>query len=388
MRGSRPRRADSGARGAAHVFVPRLLRAGALLLATLSLQLPAVAAPSPAPPPVTVLLPVEGEQLDPKLMDELARALAKVGKPVERSKLMLEDLMLAVGCINTSVACLQEFGRIIKAASLILVKVKKSGGGLDLSLRWFDVKTGVDSGRAERRLPETPATAPAEGAARAAEQRADTLDAAVVALLGVRLPQPKTEALGGLSISASVPQVEIVLDGKPRGSAPLHLRDLKAGSYSVEARREGYVTWRGRAEVRADDVGELHIEMVAREVAPGYLESIGKPTWVVAGAGLASLIIASAFAAHFKATQDQFDQIEGITQQQIRNMQDLKSTGERDALAANICFGLGAAALVGAGVLSFLDYQRARRGSPRTEVSVSRARWHAGPAGVRLDVRF
>jgi hypothetical protein len=91
-----------------------------------------------------------------------------------------------------------------------------------------------------------------------------------------------------------------------------------------------------------------------------YLGSIRAPTWVVGGAGLLCLAMGAAFAAHMKAQQDHLDSAQGITYPEILQMQDYRDTGRRDALAANILFGLGGAALVGAAVFSYLDYRRAR----------------------------
>jgi hypothetical protein len=361
------------------------MRAQVAALATVAILLSAAtasAAGPPAPQGVLVLLPMEGEGLIPTLVEEVERALGKVGRVVQRSSLKLDDLLLALGCGNTSVACLQKIGQSLRADSLILVSARKAGSAVELTLRLFDVKTGGDSGGAKRALPAD------------ATARGELLLEATRAMLGIkatRVPSVVQEALGGLTISASVKDVEITFAGQPRGVTPLELRNLPVGSYDVEARRKGYIGWRGKAEVKADQVTRLEIEMVqARrsEEAPGFLESIRTSTWVIAGAGLAGLIIGSGFAAHFKSTQNRFDELEGITLQEIRQLQDLKSTGERDALAANICFGIGGAALLTSVVLSYLDYRRARNAAPPTTVEKRRAQWRVGPGAVRLDLRF
>jgi hypothetical protein len=360
------------------------MRAQVAALATallLSTSTPATAAPT-VQQGVLVLLPLEGERLIPTLIEEVERALGRVGRVVQRSSLKIDDLLLALGCGNTSVACLQKIGQSLKADSLILVSARQATGAVEVTLRWFDVKSGGDSGTATRALPAD------------AKARGELLLEATRAMLGIKVaaaaPVVAPEPLGGLTITASVKDVEITFAGQPRGVAPLDLRNLPVGTYDVEARRKGFIGWQGKAEVKADQVTRLEIELVAArrsEEAPGFLESVRTSTWVIAGAGLAGIIIGSGFAAHFKATQNDFDELGGITLQEIRQLQDLKSTGERDALAANICFGIGGAALLTSVVLSYLDYRRARN-APPTTVEKSRAQWLVGPGAVRLDVSF
>jgi len=46
--------------------------------------------------------------------------------------------------------------------------------------------------------------------------------------------------VGTLHVKADVTGVEVVLDGKVAGTAPLRLRDVTAGRHTVVLRREGY----------------------------------------------------------------------------------------------------------------------------------------------------
>jgi hypothetical protein len=348
------------------------------LLLSLS-DAPAVAKPAGKEQTV-VLLPLEGEGATPALLEELVKAMGKLGKSVQLSSLKLDELMLAVGCSDTSVACLQKIGQSIKAESLILANLRQGKGmELELSLRWFDVKSGGDSGQAKRLLSAEE------------EARRDQLLQAVQSLFGIRTaPSGALEESGGLSISASVPFVEIVLDGQPRGVVPLELRNLKTGTYSILARRDGFVTWQGHAEVRADQMTRVEIDMVPSAQGtkpPSYFDTIRKQTWVVAGAGLAGIIIGSAFAAHMSAQQSKMNDAKGITLDEIRRMEDYKHAGERDALAANICFGLGGGALVAAVILSYLDYRHARHAPPQ-DTRERTTRIEVGPGQVRLGVSF
>jgi len=100
-----------------------------------------------------VLLPVDGDSSIRSLADEIDRACEQIGQKVQRSSMRLEDLMLAVGCKTTSIACLQDIGQSIKASALIISSAQRVRGGVRLSLRWFDVKSGGDLGELVRVLP-------------------------------------------------------------------------------------------------------------------------------------------------------------------------------------------------------------------------------------------
>jgi len=356
------------------------------LFALACLAGPAGADPKPPAPGAAaeqrpVLLPVDGDTSIPHLADEIESALGNQGRKVQRSSLKLEDLMLAVGCKTTSVACLQDIGQSVKASGLILARARRKGDGVELSLRWFDVKTGGDLGEAVRLLPREPGA------------REKILTGQVRDLLGIRATPASQELSGGLSIAASVPYVEILLDGQERGTVPLEFRNLKVGTYTVVARRDGYITWQGRAVVKPDQMTRVEIDMVPAPRSgqrPGYLESIRTHTWITGGVGLLSLAIGAGFAAHMKAQQDHLNGIKGVVPDEIRVMQDYKETGERDALAANILFGVGSAALVAAVVLSYFDYRRTRptEQSP-TDVTVTKgAALRLGPGAVQLRVGF
>lgn len=346
------------------------MRRGVALAALIAVTAGARGAAAAADEQLPVLLPVEGDRSIATLGDELERALAAHGHKVQRSALGLEDLMLAVGCPSTTIACLQEIGQNVKASGLIISRARRVKEGVELSVRWFDVATGGDRGELARLLPSDAAS------------RAKILAEAVKALLG-RPPPSSQEQTGGLSISASVPFVEIVLDGQVRGSVPLQLRGLRPGRYTVLARRDGYLSSEQTAMVSPNQLTQILIEMTpAPPQRVSYLGSIRPPTWVVGGAGLLCLAMGAAFAAHMKAQQDHLDAAQGITYQEIQQMLDYRDTGRRDALAANILFGLGGAALVGAAIFSYLDYRRAGSESASTP-SVG-----VGPGSVSLHLGF
>jgi hypothetical protein len=356
------------------------MTARAPILALLGLLL--MSTPALAVPPDTgtmVLLPVEGDRTIPSLAKEIQSALEKLGRKVQPSTLKLDELMFAVGCKKASVACLQQIGQTVKASALIVGQARKAGDAVELSIRWFDVKTGVDQGNAVRLLP-------LEAAA-----RARIVYAVVRELLGITTLAPTSqEATGSLSVSASIPYVEVVLDGQPRGAVPLELRGLRIGSYTVLARRDGYLTWQGKAEIKAGGVTRIEVEMMPapESATPGFFEAIRTRTWVIAGAGLLCVAVGGAFAAHLKAQQNHMDESKGITLDEIRQMQDYKESGERDAIAANVLFGVGGAAVIAAGVLSYFDYRRTRKGAAERAGSSRGARLQLGARSVGLGLSF
>jgi hypothetical protein len=347
----------------------------------LFLGVAAIAAADTPPKPETtpapaVFLPVEGDHTIATLADEIDRALAIFGRKTQRSSLKLDDLMLAVGCKAATVACLQNIGQSISTPALIMGRARRAGDGVEVSLRWFDVRSGADLGQAVRLLPFD------------AEARQKILAGAVRDLLGIKGGVPGApEIYGGLSISASAPYVEVVLNGQPRGVVPLELRNLGVGTYTVLARREGYVAWEGKAEVKADQMTRLEIDMVPLAqggVRRTYLEAVRTRTWVVGGVGLVCLGMGVGFGAHMRAQQNHMDQSRGLTLGEIQQMEDYKQTGERDALAANVLFGVGGAAVLTAAVLSYLDFRRSRV----EEQVIKTSRLQVGPGSVRFGMSF
>jgi hypothetical protein len=322
-----------------------------------------------------VLLPPD----DPAgIADELEQALADVGRPVQRSALKLDELMLAMECSAKTIACLQKIGTNLGAAAMVIGETQKTSQGNKLTLRWFDIKSGGDAGRAETVLPKEP------------DQRARELRRTARTLFG--LTQGADVRTGGLKITSTVPYVEVLIDGQPRGTAPLELRNLPVRKYRVEARLTGYATWSGELEVKPDQMSTLEIEMQVHAGAkpdgprrtPGFLESIRTRTWLVAGIGAASLLGAVAFGAHMRSQQNELDETEGNTFEEIARMEELKDAGERDALAANILFGLGGALLATSAVMSYLDYRRGSTEAPSsTAVDVA-----VGPGSLQARITF
>ena len=320
-----------------------------LLVAALLVASP-VASAQPAKDSL-IMLPLQGQCTIKTLDAELAKTMAEVGRKVSPSSLGLEDMKMAVGCVgDLDAECLQSIGQSINASGLIVGKVSQKGNAARLQLRWFDVGAGKDAGTTDAVLPLDPLV------------RKAALLGAVRSLFGIKAPAPPPSTkTGGLTIAASQPYVEISINGQPRGALPLELRDLDPGTYIILARLDGYLGWQGEVVVAPGRMTRVDIEMIPSprgKKAPTFFEAVRWPTWLVAGAGLTAIGGGVAFGAHMWSTQNDMDEIEGDTLDELRRMESLRESGQRDALAANILFGVGAGALLTAGFMAYWDYRR------------------------------
>jgi hypothetical protein len=369
---------------------PRLVASAVAL--TLLVQGPAVQAQLKPKVPAwaqvkavkTVLFPLVNKTI-PTLTQEVVGLAKGLGQQVQPSSLSPDEVMLAVGCNSYSVACLQQIGKMIKAPALILGKVKPlPTGGLRLELRRFDVATGGDAGKAAGELPLTPVA------------RRTKLLTLLRALFGVpepAPPKPRKKVDGELVITCSTANATVFLDGQRRGAAPLVLASLPPGVYRVSATKRGYFRWEGKVKVMAGGVHRLRImlqrETAARTSSPGFFGTIQPQTWIVGGVGLVSLAVGIGFAAHMGSQQNEFDRIEGNTPFEIAQLQDLKDTGERDAIVANVMFAVGGALLATAAVLGYLDYRHGsnseRLRARRKPKQAKRARLQIGLGSVRYS---
>ena len=304
----------------------------------------------------TVLFPLKNKTV-PSLTAEVVALAKSLGQQVQAASLSPEEVMLAVGCNSTSVGCLQKIGKMIKAPALILGSVKPIATGVHLELRRFDVESGGDAGKTSVDLPLPPTA------------RRPKLLRAIRALFGIPEPPPpvvRRKAVDGeLVITCSIPNASISLDGQRRGAAPLRLSGLPPGTYTIGASKRGYHRWSGKVKVVAGRVHRLRI-MLQRSITVvndrgGFFGSIQPQTWIVGGLGLASVAVGIGFAAHLGSQQNEFDRVEGNTPAEINELRDLKDTGERDALVANVMFAVGGVLVATAAFLAYLDY---RRGNP------------------------
>ena len=322
-----------------------------IILLACCLATPAAVLAQPAAAAPLIMLPLQGKCTIETLDGELTETIREVGREVSTSSLGLDDMMMAVGCVGVIDAdCLQKIGQSIKALELVVGTVSQKGNAARLQLRWFDVASGKDAGTTDAVLPLDPMV------------RKAALLGAVRSLFGIKASvEPPTAKTGGLAISANQAYVEISINGQPRGALPLELRDLDPGTYIILARLDGYLSWQGEVVVGSGRMTRVNIEMIPSprgKKAPTFFGAIRWPTWLVAGVGLAAVGGGVAFGAHMWSTQNDMDALGGDTLDDLRQMESLKETGQRDALAANILFGVGAGALLTAGFLAYWDYRR------------------------------
>ena len=301
--------------------------------------------------PKSVLFPIVGQK---ELSHELHQAIVRIGVPVQLSSLGPEELMLAVGCSGFSISCLQEVGKMVQSKSLIFPTLSKVAGTQKLSLRWFDTQSGADAGKAAL-------TVVAE-----VDARAQALERATRKLFGMpprsALALPNT---GELVVVSNLPLVEVLLNGQPRGTAPLRLRNLGPGRYRIVASRPGFASSSSTVTVEAGQISRLELQLKRSGPAPArstrFIDAIGPQTWIVAGIGATALALGIGFAADLVSSQNEFDRLDGNTAYEIQRMSQLKSAGDRDAVVANVMFSLAGAMVVTAAVLSYVDYRSSQR---------------------------
>ena len=347
------------------------------------LAVPSFVQAQPAGGGQLIMLPLQGKCTIKTLDKELAEAMGEVGKKVSPSSLGLDDMMMAVGCVSLDTECLQKMGQSIQAAGLLVGKVSQKGNAARLQLRWFDVAAGKDAGTTDAVLPLDPMV------------RKAALLGAVRSLFGIKAPvAPPTAKTGGLAISANQAYVEISINGQARGALPLELRDLDPGTYIILARLDGFISWQGEVVVAPGRMTRVDIEMIPSpqgKKAPTFFEALRWPTWLVAGIGLAAVGGGIGFGAHMWSTQNDMDALGGGTLEDLRQMESLKETGQQDALAANILFGVGAGALLTAGFMAYWDYRRNSEpeAPAATDVSTTPAAGiFIGPGSIQLRGTF
>jgi hypothetical protein len=111
------------------------------------------------------------------------------------------------------------------------------------------------------------------------------------------------------------------------------------------------------------------------------------------GVSLGCLTGAIAISAEKIATEHEMEKWSGTTMEEIHKMQDLERSRKREALAANILFGLSGAAILSASVLAYFDYRRAHRQMPppaneSAAMATGGVRWAVGPGSIQLDLSF
>jgi hypothetical protein len=88
---------------------------------------------------------------------------------------------------------------------------------------------------------------------------------------------------GRVSITSSRPATRLIIDGQDRGVAPLSL-ELPAGGHQLEARADGYETYRGELMLAAGQQRNVDLEL---QLPPPSARPVYKKWWFWTGVGTA-----------------------------------------------------------------------------------------------------
>lgn len=182
------------------------------------------------------------------------------------------------------------------------------------------------------------------------------------------------EARGTLVVEANLADAQLTLDGEPSGPPPLNLT-LKPGKYEVKVERKKYLPITRLVAVEANQETRLKLKLLlipgeipddqlvpaltrkkeGPEPQPLQLSALtwilGSATVVAAGTGLTFGLIARGQESALRAGYDSQTQVYQGTRAQALEQ-------NRNALVANVAFGVAGAALVGTIVSGIIDGNR------------------------------
>lgn len=183
------------------------------------------------------------------------RALLPAGdhalQPAATTAATLEAVKkLGLACDSGDVDCLIRVGALTGAAIVLKGMLSTDGDGFVLDLVAADVGGLRERGRVRVKVPA------------GGDGRRTALESAVVGVL-------RPEAWRGqLRVAVSQRGATIVVDGVPRGFAPLSSPiELTPGTHAVFVGLEGFAAWKGTVEVPFADIVELDVAL-----APGVAE--------------------------------------------------------------------------------------------------------------------
>lgn len=191
------------------------------------------------------------------------------------SMLALEKQKDALGCTD-SVTCLAEIGGALGVDKLIVGSVGKVESSFVISLRLIDARRVI----VESRVSES-----FQGLT---EQLVPAVRHAGRSLLGLGQAEK-----GGLTLSTSALDAEVILNDKAIGVSPLPpVKDLPPGRHSLRLKKSGFADWRSDIYIEPGDMTALWAPLV--KLPPPWYK-----TWwfwtitgvVVAGAGVLTAVL-------------------------------------------------------------------------------------------------
>jgi len=162
---------------------------------------------------------------------------------------------LGLACDSGDVDCLIRVGALTGAAVVLKGQLSTNGDGFVLDLVAADVGGLRERGRVRVAVPA------------GGDERRASLESAVIGVL-------RPEAWRGqLRVAVSQRGASIVVDGVPRGFAPLSSPiELTPGAHAVFVGLEGFAAWKNTVEVRYADVVDVDVALVPglTEQAPSF----------------------------------------------------------------------------------------------------------------------
>lgn len=261
------------------------------------------------------------------------------------------DPQIAAKNCGADVMCISQLGDTIKVFWIARTVVLMQGGKAKIEVSVFHVAGA-------KLLDAVSVSVPWPGS----NLREEAVKLAIAVLKKVGTGNLKIDSpLGG----------EIVVDGSPSGMIPTVVEGVAAGVHKLRVTFKGAEIWTGEVKV---DVGEtaLVTTVPAPTIAAAPAAEAARPAeapmrpskplppplndpyfWTAGGATVAFLSVGVAMAA-LKGSDEDAARSEPL---QVK-ARDLLASAETKANTANIFLGLGLAALVGTGVVVYLDLAR------------------------------
>ena len=170
--------------------------------------------------------------------------------------------------------------------------------------------------------------------------------------------------VGGLTISCDLEGASVRLDGEPVGRTPLDQLEVAAGSHQLEVTAEGYRPWSTTIEIEAGESTQLVVDLAPIDgEEEGSVDGwVAVSAWALIGVGTGSLVAAIVVGV---LSQAGLPEAPETTRQEAL---DILSVQEREALAANVLFGVGGAMAVGGALIAIFARHRVF-GLPRSDNS-------------------
>ena len=319
---------------------------------------------------VTVLQP-ERFRVSEELADELYQHLGTAVQEhpdyvlADLPPQTLEDLIQTIGCTDSRAECVTMLGEILETDYLVWGNIGGSGTAFLVELTFWSVAENQAIYQYTKAI---------EGEVEGFTSMLPVLARGVV-----------FGPVGEVRIEFQPDDVVIEFDTHPiPGNSPIILTGIDLGPHVLIARHEEYFDYRDVVVVDINPV-TAQVEMVP--LVEEIEQTSGRLwTWLALGTGVALTGTGVAFGLLAQSNQDDYDQRASAVRVDQQGLSALQDEGERNALLANIFYGVGAAGIVAAVILFFVE---AEDGPPASEPEQARGpRFGVGQHGFTLDFEF